>query len=183
MSCEHTLLAGPRKGKRCDATPSYSSESVTIPFCKAHKEAHEEEWAPLVAEAAAKRQKREEETSNAFSIALLHARIPNAETLFKINRHNPSPEFELELQLKLKSFGNKTEATIEDCVTQILFEIERAFYRFPADIGGLSNIRLHAFDWRGWSREEIVKELENRLYTVYVSDKSIDFRAKYFMHH
>lgn len=167
MNCEHVLASGHRRGKQCQK----QTWKDHVPFCDSHVDAHKAEWEPIVKEAGIKRRREEEEFKIARNAEIRKARVPNADSICRIDRYRS--------KLAPSIRGVKTEDTIEECVTAILTEITKSLFRFADSANGLSNMYLHPFDYRGWPAEEIAAELENRLYTCHVKEDCIIFKARY----
>lgn len=93
--------------------------------------------------------------------AFAHARTPNAGTIRFRVPHPASPS----------SPVAKTEESIQDCVDQILFRFQRDCLKYTGTLNPISKVWLFADEWRGWPREEVAVELENRMYRCIISEK------------
>jgi len=166
------MKSGSRKGQSCGERSTIESR-VYINYCFTHAEKHKEEWEPIVKRIVKEREiqeknKREEKQKKIDSLPkdqLNAQKIFEALRTFKKDSPNSITDF-------LLKPVEKTEDTIEKAVEKILQQVIVNLISNPAfGSAGMQDIVVYPCSYRGWGREEVMNELEKRLYKVYPHDE------------
>lgn len=167
--CEHVMTSGKNKGKLCGKPKDFHFEThVKLNFCNTHKDKHKDEWGPKVREIAQKQLEQALKEQNEFDSKLDNREITAQFIFNNWRKQDKSPNLFREVQ---KDPNSDIIKEMDKVLSRIAFEDV-----FKTTLSGDAYVGFRVFpcDWCGYTKEEVVSELEKRGFSpaVYEEDKN-----------